>query len=313
MSQDYSKEVVLVLKSIIKFSDFVNNIYLEDKKKTWRNSTYKSRKAMYLIINKYIGEIRLIFLREKHILKMFEDMQLERNDTYLKLVNSVLNYAVKIKYLKKSPTKNIKVNRFKTTAEIFTKTELKQMLDYSLKEDPRVYIILLLAINTGARRGELCGITWDDIDVDESTVSINKQIVRDPGEIPKEIKTLKTAKSRRIIYIDKDILDIIVSFKNTEHTGSKYIIKGFKFEFACPDEAGRKIRWIQKSLNFKNYRRFHDLRHTHASMLIRSGVDIMTVSRRLGHADLQTTMTIYAHYVGGDKEASTVMNKMLKD
>lgn len=141
------------------------------------------------------------------------------------------------------------------------------------------------ALKTGLRRSEIWGITWNDIDFASKTISINKSRQKVDGKMT--ILPCKTASSIRTISIPQSIVDKLLEFKKKRDTI-------FVFEKIDYDNMTAWYRkWVKR--NNLPYIRFHDLRHTHASLLLSQGVDIKTISERLGHSNIGTTMNIYTH------------------
>lgn len=164
-------------------------------------------------------------------------------------------------------------------------TELKSSLQ---PRYPSNYLILM-ALYTGARLGELSALQWSDIDFKNNTISITKSWNQDRREMGKP----KTKSSIRTIPINKSILNIISELK----------INNLDFVFATPRTKmpptstainGALRRQLNKAGITKQGYHFHSLRHTHVAYLISQHVDIYSISKRLGHAKISTTLDIYA-------------------
>ena len=183
---------------------------------------------------------------------------------------------------------------------VLTQQELSVLLDCidsSYKE------IFMLAAETGARLGEVLGLTWKDIDFDAQTISITHQLDRAGDRVP-----LKTARSRRVLEITPTLVAQLRKMKiaspySTEHDLVFTTRAGTGHDHR--NVAGRVLRRAVQRAALQAVERngvvvqpaptFHSLRHSHASALVAAGWDIEEVSARLGHANVATTQRIYVH------------------
>lgn len=193
--------------------------------------------------------------------------------------------------------------------------------------------LFMLLIYTSARRGEVCALTWNDIDFAQSEISITKAVaVVDHGQI---IKAPKTEAGKRRIYVPAECMRILRKWKKEEielslalgdlwkgYTGADFN-KNFLFirrdsgELINIETVGQRFHQIVRMHNAKGKDplpeiRLHDLRHTGASLMIANNVDIVTVSHRLGHAKPSTTLDIYSHAIPSkDKAAALVLSEAI--
>lgn len=190
-------------------------------------------------------------------------------------------------------------------------------------------VLFNIALYGGLRRGELLALTWEDINYNDNTISINKSVAMVNNK--PVIKSTKNKSSERVITLPTSVMNII-RFWQKEQAELRLLL-GNKWE----GDNHIFIQWNGKLMHlstpyhtFKDiitkYNnsvtdealklpqiRFHDLRHTSATLLIAANTDIRTVSARLGHAQTSTTMNIYAHsYKKLDEVASDTLEDMLK-
>ena len=151
-------------------------------------------------------------------------------------------------------------------------------------KDKNKSFVVEFALKTGLRRSEIFGITWDDVDFENKTISINKSRQKVNGKMT----TLhcKTASSVRVITIPQSIVDKLVTMRGK---GTTFVFENIDYD--------NVTAWYRKWVKHNDlpYIRFHDLRHTHASLLLYKGIDIKTISERLGHSNISTTMNVYTH------------------
>lgn len=163
------------------------------------------------------------------------------------------------------------------------------------------HVPLVIAFHTGLRRGEVCGLTWDDISFSDQTLSVVRIMLQDKNGI--QIGTPKTQASYRTISIDDMLVDELKKAKKRQMENRlRYGKHYYESNFVCTKENGEpvtpnSIKWsaskIKKDLNIEF--NFHSLRHTHATMLLEDGVKPKIVQERLGHSRISTTMDKYVH------------------
>ncbi|KRL87233.1 tyrosine-type recombinase/integrase [Lactobacillus kalixensis] len=152
--------------------------------------------------------------------------------------------------------------------------------------------LILTALYTGARLGELSALTWSDVDFKNKTISISKSWNQDR----RELSTPKTKSSIRTIAVNDFVLDLIKELKVND-SEKIFATKrtGFPPTSQAINQALRRYL-IDIGIDRPSFH-FHSLRHTHASYLLASGIDVQTVSRRLGHANATITLKVYAHMI----------------
>lgn len=208
----------------------------------------------------------------------------------------------------------------KEEMKIWSLNEIHKFLNECKNE--RNYITFLLAIYTGMRRGEILGLKWSDIDFDKKVIHVNRSLnyVPNMGYI---LTTLKTKNSKRQIPISDNVVKELLIHKAKQEEWKKRLGKAYEDnDLVICTEMGtmqdprnilRVMRRLCKSSGVTAIR-FHDIRHTHASILISSGVDIVKVSARFGHANPKITLEIYAHLLPNiqDNVAEIFENELSK-
>lgn len=163
-------------------------------------------------------------------------------------------------------------------------------------EEHGVLPMFYLELTTGLRRGELVALLWSDLDVKNQSLSISKSAGRINGEI--KVTQPKTSNSVRTVYLPKETVDLLVK-EHRKHPFNPYMfpspVTGMMYG---PDCVGRLHKTLLKKAGITEKIRFHDLRHTYATMAIRSGVDPKTVSSVLGHYSADFTLDVYTHVTG---------------
>ncbi len=180
-----------------------------------------------------------------------------------------------------------------------------------------IYPIAALAIGTGARRGEIAALRWDDLDLDAATVRIERSLEQTKEGI--RVKTPKTAAGRRTVSLPaftvealrdhrRQTLELRLQLGVGVLPGDAPVFGDFSGNWPNPDSISDRWRVAVKSRKLPKVT-FHALRHSHASALIAAGLDVVTVSRRLGHASPALTLSTYSHlFKNSDHQAAEAID-----
>lgn len=237
-----------------------------------------------------------------------------------KLLKQFFFYAVDEGYLTKNPCSGKRIvipgdKVIRAEVEHFTDDEIKTLLktirDSSYKE------LITVCLGTGMRRGEALALTWEDVDLENNTIDINKSLGKvylfdaDGNKTRKQIiQPPKTASSNRQIPFPKTLNSVfkdimIKQMKNKLKCGESYKESNFIFT----TESGSHIdvtnlshAWdkILKKAKLP-HKKFHALRHTYATKLFENKVELKTASKLLGHSSIEMTADIYTHVIPKQK------------
>jgi integrase len=176
--------------------------------------------------------------------------------------------------------------------------------------------IFELALATGMRRGELLALLWGDLDFDKGTVHVARAVEETRAGL--RLKPPKTKRGRRSITMGDSAIAMLRALRiktmELRLTLGMGAIKSDTLIFSTTEGALLRPRNITKAWSrVMPDRPFHSLRHAHASLLINSGVDVIAVSRRLGHANPSITLNTYGHLIeGADAAAAKAIEGVLK-
>lgn len=248
---------------------------------------------------------------EMHILPYFKDdkvgnidaLKIQRwqneikkkgfSETYLRTINSqldaIFNYAVKFYRLSVNPCIAVGIMGKKKSGNIavWAEDEMKRFLD-TFENEPELYYAFYFFYVTGIRLGELLALNVGDINFEEKYVTITKSFSRVHKE---DILSLpKTDASTRKVYLSDTVLDKMKTYINMLYGRTKKD-RLFLVSKTCLERA---IKSGAKKAGLKAIR-IHDLRHSHASLLIAKHADIASISKRLGHKRVSTTLDTYSH------------------
>lgn len=224
---------------------------------------------------------------------------------YISYVSTVFEYAIRLDMMSRNPCSRANIPAGKPTErDIYTLEEAQLFIDTLVEKAPLVYqTYFILAIYSGFRRGELSGLTWDNIDFENRIITIDKALyyTKAEGTI---IDTPKTETSQRSLKLPEVIFDYMKRLK--EFYESESVRLGTKWEecnFVFRNEFGGVLSplspnsWLHKFCARENLRyvNIHSFRHLNASLLIDSGANVKTVQACMGHSMASTTLNIYAH------------------
>ena len=207
-----------------------------------------------------------------------------------------------------------KKNKFH--GENYTQEELLTLLH--LARGDVIYPAILLAGAMGLRRSEALGVRWSRIDWEKRTVLLDTKIVeyRENGKKQVEpVEEMKNKSSRRTLPLPDPVVEMLQVQKEHREVYRKMFQGSYNtqyLDYVCVNQLGELLRPSYVTDHFREllekyglrHIRFHDLRHTFASLLINQDVPLINVSNFLGHSDLSTTANIYAHLDKASKQAS---------
>ena len=221
-------------------------------------------------------------------------------------------------------TKVTKPKYKRTKMTCYDEETSKKLINKLLETAPLKYkCFILLAMLGGFRRGEIVGLHWDDIDFKNKKITINRSVYYLGHQGVKE-KSTKTDSSNRTIVISGICFDLLKQWRAEQ--SKMRLALGNKWHSApniFTTDDGRIMnpatgpKWFSEFLKKNGFPhiRFHDLRHTFATLLISYNVDVQTVSHKLGHASATTTMNFYVHNLESTDKASAELldEKLLKN
>jgi len=228
-----------------------------------------------------------------------------------RILSEALDYAVKMGVVVRNVAGVVQPPRVKrVTMNTFSMEEATRFLEAAQETDYYVYFATLLF--TGLRRGELLALRWRNLDLVKATLTVVETAYK-LGNGDYMIKEPKTAQSRRTISLPLSLVELVKVYRIDQELLRIQLgvsLNVDDFVFIRPDGSpmnpsavslafGRIIKkaWLKAI-------RIHDLRHTHATLMFKAGVNPKVVSERLGHASISITLDIYSHVLPGMQEAA---------
>jgi len=252
-----------------------------------------------------LGVTKLSALRPHHVQRCYSDLL----DAGLSpasvhkvhvVLHSALRSAVRTRLIARNPCDDLVLPRIRTPEiKALTDEEIGAMLKAA--EGTRVAVPLLVLVSLGVRRGELLGLQWGDVDLEAHALSVRRALEESSAGV--HLKQPKTVRSSRTIALPASTVDALRVHHAARQrarlaAGAEFnrldlVFPGPDGEPWRPSTFAAACRRVFKKAGLTC--RLHDLRHTHATMLLCQGVHPKVVQERLGHANVSTTLNIYSH------------------
>ena len=174
--------------------------------------------------------------------------------------------------------------------QVLDRDELQRFLIQAKAEG--YYELFLLDLSTGLRRGELMALQWDDLNFETGVLNVNKQVYQVNGEL--QFSEPKTKNSIRKIVLPPSVVEVLREYKKTVNSRWMFPSPVKEDRPLTPGVVRKRLQLILEHAGCKQVR-FHDLRHTFATLALQNGMDVKTLSAMLGHVSAATTLDIYTH------------------
>ncbi len=289
----------------VRFKDVADD-YLFNNHKHLAASTYKRYSGIIKELNLVFGETPVQSI-EPYLVEQYIKTLIKRGlapttiSKYRVVLSQIFQFANELHLIKTIPLAKMKIKGNSTTYtfQVWSPTEIDQFL--SAIADTPLYMPVFLASQTGMRLGEVLALKWSEVDFNNRQLTVRYSLALDGS-----LKTTKTKKSRRTIKLMNSTLSTLEKWKLTQKKnkllhGTDY----HKSDFICTFEDGKPVsrNYVAvtfprkvKQLNFSKIR-FHDLRHSFATIALSNGVNAKVVQEILGHSTIRTTLDIYSHVI----------------
>ncbi|USK71247.1 site-specific integrase [Peribacillus asahii] len=310
----------------ILFGDYLLNQWLEDKQTKVKKQTLNTYRW---IVEKHIvpslGNIEMNLITPMAIQKLYNRLTKDRilSDENIQKVHTLINDSLKKAerwgLISRNPASLVdRPKAEKKEISVWNVQEVQTFLKYA-KDYNRYYIAFLLALTTGMRQGEILGLRWKDIDFGQGCLRITQTLSVDGKELLPYTKT--RAGTRTVDLPDETIGALLIHKKIIDKEKLELGIDQYQdYDLVVCTSTGtptnksnirRSFKAIIKKAKLPKIR-FHDMRHTHATLLLLQGVNPKIVSERLGHADVRITLDTYSHLLPSmQKETARNFGRML--
>lgn len=303
-------------------------MYLKDVAEEWKKYAKKNlslqtferyESILKLSIIPKLGNMKISKIKTLHLQQYINDL-VDEGKAYGTVGNhyfclkSILTQAVRWQLIPMNPILGIiKPKKEHKELNVWDIGTVKEFL--SIIEDKPYYIAFLIALTTGMRQGEICALRWENYNEVEGIITITHSMQRN-----KELKAPKTGKKRKIVLMEET--KAALKRQKIRQTELKLLLPDEykKTGFICTNPSGEPYNPKTLLATFKNVInkhnlpqiRFHDLRHTYATIALQNDVNPKIVSEILGHSKITMTLDLYSHVLPEmQKEATNKMEKMM--
>lgn len=317
------KETVECKGSNILFGEYMKQ-WLNSIKSTIELTTYSSYKNKVDTISEYFNNlgIRLIDLKKSDIKSFYnhlietKGLKIQTVKRYHANIHKALNEAVDLELIKINPATNIKFDKTEQyIASYYNQEELENL--FEVAKGSIIELHILLASHYGLRREEVCAIKFSAIDFNSHTITISHTVtqcnVNGKYEVIKKNRTKNKSSYRTLPLIPRIEKLLLIEkqrqeknkqfFGNSYQNKDGYILVDAEGKLIVPDRVTKTFRKLLERNNLKKIR-FHDLRHSCASLLLANGVNMKEIQAWLGHSNWNTTANIYSHLESNSKQNS---------
>lgn len=187
----------------------------------------------------------------------------------------------------------------KKEIHVLSKEETSVLSTYCRTKINITTLSVFMSMYTGMRLGEICGLKWEDVDLDKGVIHVSRTVQRieddknDHFKTSKMIFEPKTQSSKREIVLTDFLIEYLKSYQSLNDTDDHYYILSNSLNIPEPRNIQRRFKRLCKRLNINM--NFHSLRHSFATNCLSYGIDIKIISETLGHSNISTTMNLYVH------------------
>lgn len=316
-----------------RFADYAEYVLKLKEQRGDKHTTITDYRSMTERIYPEIGHIKLKDLQAHHLNTLYAHLMQNgvnkrtggklSNKTvlrYHRFISIVLTQAVKESLIPFNPALRAEPPKAeKKEAKYLQSADVAAILDALDKEPIKWRTLIHLLLITGARRGEIIGLKWDRIDFDNNRLYICNTISYTPDRGVYE-STPKTESSKRYVSLPVETMQLLKQYRAWQiqerfRMGEYFVNQGFVFsqDNGSPMHSDSVGKWLTRFCKRHGLPHVnpHAFRHTMASMLYYNGMDSVSISKRLGHAQVSTTSDIYAHVIAeADKKNADILSEI---
>lgn len=295
--------------------------WVEYKHRDIRPATYREYVRCMTLALPHVGEIPLQQLNVLDVEKLVDTIHHEHSPKgaarVLRVLSMALRQGVRWQMLPGNVAQSVRAPRVrKAEMQVWTPQQVERFLQVAAPH--RLSPLFALALSTGMRKGELLALQWQDIDLTSRELTVRRNlVVNEAGQY--ELGLPKTESGHRKIILASDTVEMLRQHWEAEKRGWRtprpehFVFTSSSGTHVEPRHLAKVYKRLIAEAGLPRIR-FHDLRHTSASLLIRQGVAPKVVADRLGHADVRFTLQVYTHVYDDQRaEAALPIKELLHD
>ena len=308
LREEYTEVAPFKVKPDMRFGDWMNYWYENHCKPSIRPTTQKGYEEwIYVHAIPGLGHIPLNKLTQADCQKLLNEMKANGRKTHrdtkgpemaersvrscYHVIRMALDRAVKDGLIKKNPILGVKLPPPEPKEmKVLSKEEIQRFLIQAKAEG--MYELFLLELTTGLRRGEILALTWDDLNFETGELHISRQVTPVGGK--NIISEPKTKAAFRTIILPPVMVGLLREYRKEVFSPLMFPSRIKPNQPIDPSYVRKRLQQILERADCKKVR-FHDLRHTFATMSLEHGMDVKTLSAIIGHVSAKTTLNIYTH------------------
>lgn len=268
-------------------------------------------RIVYKTIIPYFQNMKLINLKKSHVEDFICHLQNIKNNSAstinktVFILGAIVEKQIENGHIFQNVVRKLKkLKANESNAKSLTQEEIEILLKTCLEHKPNFYPILLTALTTGMRRGEIVALMWENVDLKNNKIYVKY------SEYNGKLLEPKTKSSYRGLNIPANLRKVLVEQKLKIGTSKFVFPKDSGEMMSAHNISSRTFPSLIKKANIGHFR-FHDLRHTFGSQLINNGVNIKYVQNQMGHSKIKTTLDVYGHLLPDSNPiAMDVLNKI---
>jgi integrase len=292
--------------------------YVKTKCRPKSIETYE--RLIRLHIKPAIGKMKVNQIKPLHIQQFLSEQIGKLETSTIRMLRSAcrnaFQWGIDMEIVGFNPVEKAKPpKRQPKEMKYWDEEQVKRFLEVA--KDHRYYPIFYLAIFTGMRRGEILGLKWEDVDLETGRISIKRTLVNVNSKMVLQ-DAPKTKNARRVVDISESVVEVLKQHKKRQ--AEEMLMMGIRSDMVFTSLTGQFVKPSNLAKSFQRLTvktgnpriRFHDLRHTHATLMLKAGVHPKVVSERLGHSSISITLDTYSHVIPSmQKDAANLMDSLI--
>ncbi|MEH6941614.1 tyrosine-type recombinase/integrase [Bacillus sp. JJ722] len=298
------------------FEEFMRNWFSSNKRMLRQNTLYTYERYLN-ILYPYLPVINAKEVTKAHAESILEKLSEKYKSStvavFRRLMSTAFNYYIRKEVVAKNPFHGIRVKRETRNYTIWKPEQVATFLEHMRTRGANrhgnraYYMAFQIALRTGMRKSEILGLRWQNVSLDDGMIFVRETLHQTNSNGEKFVAPTKSKAGMRSVAIDKTLVEELRNYREYQldqarekdaeqliQAPNDYVITTVDFNTMHPRNLTSILFKAIKETGLPRLR-FHDLRHTHASLLLANGISAKVIQERLGHARIETTINTYSH------------------